>query len=350
MSDQVLSDQVPTTMRASVLRGIGDLVVEERPVPEPRAGEVLVRVGSVGTCGSDSHYYHHGRIGDFVVEQPLVLGHEAGGHVVAVGPGVPDSRVGEHVSIEPGVPCRHCAPCRRGSYNLCPDVKFFATPPVDGAFAEYVAVPSDFAYAVPDHLSEDAAGLIEPLSVAVWANGKAGVTLGSSVLVTGAGPIGLLVAAVASTLGAAEIFVSDISESRRDLAASYGATQLLDPQQPSALEGVEVDAFIDCSGVSAAVVQGIQAVRPAGSVVLVGMGSDELALPVSLIQTREISLTGTFRYANTWPAAIALASSGQVDLDGLVTGHVDLDHVEEALAPDPSAGHVKIVVRPGGVD
>jgi L-iditol 2-dehydrogenase len=337
-------------MRVSVLRGVKDVVVEERPVPEPRAGEVLVRIGSVGVCGSDSHYYDHGRIGPFVVEQPLVLGHEAGGTIVAVGPGVPDSRVGERVSLEPGVPCRHCEQCRRGSYNLCPDVQFFATPPVDGAFAEYVAVPSDFAYAVPDHVSDDAAGLIEPLSVAVWANRKAEVTLGSSVLVTGAGPIGLLVTAVASAIGAAEILVSDIAGARRDLAARYGATRLIDPQEASALEGVEVDAFIDCSGVPAAVDSGVRAVRSAGSVVLVGMGSDELTLPVSLIQTREITVTGTFRYANTWPAAIELASSGRVDLDGLVTGRVDLDHVEEALAPDPSAGHVKIVVRPGGVD
>lgn len=345
-----MSDKVPTTMRVSVLRGVKDVVVEERPVPEPGPAEVLVRIGSVGVCGSDAHYYSHGRIGDFVVDQPLVLGHEAGGQIVAVGPGVPNSRVGERVSIEPGVPCRHCEPCRRGSYNLCPDVQFFATPPVDGAFAEYVAIPSDFAYAVPDHLSDDAAGLIEPLSVAVWANGKAGVSLGSSVLVTGAGPIGLLVTAVASALGAAEILVSDVAGARRELAARYGATRLIDPQQPTALEGVEVDAFIDCSGVPAAVIPGVRAVRPGGSVVLVGMGSDELALPVSVIQTREITLTGTFRYANTWPAAINLASSGRVDLDGLVTGHVDLEHVEEALAPDPSAGHVKIVVRPGGVD
>lgn len=342
------SGDIPTTMRVSVLRGVEDLVVEERPVPTPGPLEVLVQVGSVGTCGSDVHYYRHGRIGDFVVREPLVLGHEAGGRIVAVGEGVPTSRVGERVSLEPGVPCRHCDLCRQGSYNLCPDVVFFATPPVDGAFAEYLTLAADFAYPVPDSLSDDAAGLIEPLSVGVWANRKAGTTVGSSVLVTGAGPVGLVVVMVAKALGAQEIVVSDVDPARLALATASGATHVVDATGPMP-DGLSVDAFVDCSGVTSAVRAGIPAVRRRGSVVLVGMGADEVALPIPVVQNRELVVTGTFRYANTWPQAIRLASSGAVDLDSLVTAHVDLDHVQDALAPDPAAHHVKIMVQPGGV-
>ena len=341
-----MADEIPQVMRAAVLRGPGDLVVEQRPVPRPDADEVLVAVTAVGVCGSDVHYYEHGRIGGFVVREPLVLGHEAGGVVVAVGDGISKSRVGERVALEPGVPCRRCTPCRQGRYNLCPEIRFFGTPPVDGAFCDYVVLPADFAYAVPDVVSDDAAALLEPLSVGVWANLKAGTTTGTSLLVSGAGPIGLLVAAVASSMGAADVLVSDVDPNRLEMAERYGATQVVDAADPTALDGVEVGAYVDCSGVPAAITAGISTVRPAGSVVLVGMGSDEATLPVSRIQEREITLTGTFRYANTWPAAVELAASGDVDLDGLVTGHVDLDHVEDALAPDPAERHVKLVVRP----
>ncbi len=316
-------------------------------MPVPEGDEVLVEVASVGVCGSDVHYFEHGRIGDFVVRDPLVLGHEAGGQVVAVGADVSGSRVGERVSIEPGFPCRRCAHCRAGRYNLCPDIAFFGTPPVDGAFCEYVAVPSDFAYPVPDALSDDAAALIEPLSVAVWANRKAGTRTAGSLLVSGAGPIGLLVASVASALGASDVVVCDVNPNRLELAKSHGATVTLDARDPTALNDLAVDAFVDCSGVPAAVSSGILAVRPAGAAVLVGMGSDVVSLPVSRIQEREITVTGTFRYANTWPTAIALAASGAVDLDGLVTAHVDLDHVEDALAPDPAQPQLKVVVTPG---
>lgn len=145
------------TMRASVLRGPGDVVVEERAVPQPGPGEVVVRVSSVGVCGSDTHYYDHGRIGRFVVESPLVLGHEAAGEVAALGPGVATLAVGQRVSVEPGVPDLTCPQCLAGRYNLCPDMRFFATPPIDGAFAEYVVVHAAFAHPVPETISDDAA-------------------------------------------------------------------------------------------------------------------------------------------------------------------------------------------------
>src|SRR2546428_10131197 len=181
----------PGGMTAAVLYAPHDLRIEQRPVPSPSRGEVLVRILSVGVCGSDVHYYEHGRIGDFVVESPLVLGHEPSGVVVAAGPGADRHEPGQRVSIEPGIPDFTCEYCRAGRYNLCPRMRFFGTPPIDGALCEYVGVHDELAYPVPDSLSDDAAALVEPLSVGVWACRKARVGPGSRVLVVVAGPIGL---------------------------------------------------------------------------------------------------------------------------------------------------------------
>jgi L-iditol 2-dehydrogenase len=166
-------------MRAAVLRGVGDVVLEDRPAPAPGPGEVLVRVGAVGVCGSDTHYFDHGRVGSHVVERPLVLGHEAAGLIVSVGAGVLSRRPGERVSIEPGRPDFTCVQCLAGRYNLCRNMRFFATPPIDGAFAELVVVHEAMAHSVPDALSDEAAALLEPLSVAVWACRKARVGAGT---------------------------------------------------------------------------------------------------------------------------------------------------------------------------
>jgi len=334
-------------MRVSVLRGVGDVAVEERPVPEPGPGDVLVRIGSVGVCGSDVHYYDHGRIGPYVVEKPLVLGHEAGGEVVALGPGVDSLAVGQRVSLEPGVPCRSCEQCLSGRYNLCPFVEFFATPPYDGAFSEYVVHPAAFTFAVPDTVSDDAAGLLEPLSVGVWACRRAGVAPGSRVLVTGAGPIGLVCAQAARAYGATEVVVTDVNPSRLALAERMGAVAVDVSRTPVGNAGIEPDVLLECSGHPIATRDAIRTVARAGRVVLVGMGSDELPLPLPYVQDHELVLTGAFRYANTWPTAIDLVATGRVDLDLLVTGHYDLDDVEQALTAarrDPST--VKPVVRP----
>lgn len=336
------------TMRASVLRGARDIALEERPVPEPGPQEVLVQVTSVGACGSDAHYYQHGRIASFLVEKPLILGHEAGGVVVACGAAVTRHTPGQRVAIEPGVPCFVCTQCRSGRYNLCPDMRFFATPPIDGAFCEYVAVHEEFAYPVPETVSDDAAGLLEPLSVGVWACRKGRVGPGSRVLITGAGPIGLVAAQTARAFGASEVVVTDVNAHRLALAAELAATGTVDVRQTSLAEsGCEPDVLLECSGVPGATVEAIRAVARAGRVVLVGMGGDELALPLSHVQNFEIELTGTFRYANTWPTAIALAASGAVDLDRLVTHRFGLAEVGQALTistRDEAA--VKAVVRP----
>src|SRR5215218_10823137 len=213
--------------RAAVLTRPGEIVVEDRPLPEPGPREVLVEVTSVGVCGSDVHYFEHGRIGPHVVRAPLVLGHESAGWVAAVGEGVTKHAVGDRVTLEPGVPCGRCEQCRAGRYNLCPDVSFFATPPVDGAFTNHVAIHEDFAFSMPDNLSDNAGALMEPLSVGIWSCRKAGVKAGDHVLVTGAGPIGLLAMQVALAQGATEVTITDVAPQRLELAEKTGATRAI---------------------------------------------------------------------------------------------------------------------------
>jgi L-iditol 2-dehydrogenase len=344
---QTAIPDIPAQMRASVLTGVKELALQEVPTPPITDDEVLVQVAAVGVCGSDTHYFRHGRIGDFVVTGSLILGHELSGRIVAVGADVPDSRIGERVAVEPQKNCRRCRECRAGHYNLCPNMQFYATPPIDGAFAQFCVIRTEFAHQLPDSISDEAAALLEPLSVAITTMRKAGVTPGSSILIAGAGPIGIICAQTARAFGAAEIIVTDLVAERRERALDYGATRVIDPRETDiASAGLDVDAFVDASGSPRAVFDGITAVRPAGTAVLVGLGSPEMTLPIEHIQNREITVTGIFRYTDTWPAAIHLVSSGQVDLDSLVTGKFDLAHAAEALESDLDPASLKAVVYP----
>ena len=333
-------------MKAAVLHAAGDLRLEERAAPVAGPREVLVEIAVVGVCGSDVHYYEHGRIGARVVRGPHVLGHEASGRVAALGEGATRHAVGDRVALEPGVPCGRCRECRTGRYNLCRDVAFLGAPPTDGAFRRFVALHEDFVFALPDAVSDAAGALLEPLSVGIWACRRAGVAAGDRVLVTGAGPIGLLALQVARAAGAVEVAVTDVNERRLSLALETGATVVARAGDPLVFEA---DVLIECSGHPAALAAGIRALRPAGTAVVVGMGyDDETAVPLALIQGRELWLTGTFRYTGTYPAAIALAASGAVNLEAIVTGRVGLDDTEAALRAGREDPHsVKVLVEPG---
>jgi L-iditol 2-dehydrogenase len=335
--------------RAAIMYGTHDIRLEEVPAPEPGPKEVLVEIGAVGVCGSDVHYYEEGRIGSFVVEEPLILGHESMGTIVALGEEVTKHEVGERVTLEPGIPDGTCRECRAGRYNLCPNVQFFATPPVNGAFANYVNIHEDFAFTLPDNLSDNAGALMEPLSVGIWSCRKAKVEAGDHVLVAGAGPIGLLAMQVALAQGATEVTITDLASERLEMAQKTGATRTINvSEEPLSEAGVEVDALIECSGNERALGDGIRCIRPAGTAVVVGMGpGEQSSIPLALIQNKEIWLTGTFRYANTYPAAIELAATGKVDLDAIVTGYYRLEETEEALqASRKDPGNVKPMVVP----
>lgn len=335
--------------QAAVLYAPHEIRLEERPMPTPGLREVLVEIKAVGVCGSDVHYYEHGRIGSFVVHQPLILGHESSGVIVAVGEGVSKERVGQRVTLEPGVPDRVCRECRRGRYNLCPNVQFFGTPPVDGAFVNYVTIPEDFAYELPAALSFEEGALIEPLSVGLWACRKAQLQGGDSVLITGAGPIGIVSMKVARALGATEVIVTDVFSQRLEIARQQGATRTVNVAvETLAQAGIGADVLIECSGNANALKDGIRALRPAGKVVVVGMSpGEEMSIPMSFIQNKEIVLTGIFRYANTYQDAIDLVASGQIDLKSLITSTYSLQQTEQALqAAKNDPANIKPVVVP----
>jgi L-iditol 2-dehydrogenase len=340
---------MPSEQTQALLLRQGEIAVQAAAVPTPGPNQVLIEVAVVGICGSDVHYYDHGRIADFVVREPLVLGHEASGTIVALGSAVKDREIGQRVAMEPQETCGRCEQCLSGRYNLCPYVEFFATPPINGAFAQYVVLDSIRAHPVPDSLSDEAAALIEPLSVGIWAAQKANVQPGDRVLVTGAGPVGLLCADVARARGAAWVGVSDTNDHRLEVALQRGANQAINALAGPLTEQIEpVNVVLECSGAGPAIKGAFAAAAPAARIVLVGMGAADLELPVAQIQIKELIVTGTFRYANTYPAAIALAASGVVDLDGLVTGEYGLDQAAEALqASKTDVNTLKPMVYPG---
>jgi L-iditol 2-dehydrogenase len=262
---------------------------------------------------------------------------------------VDQRRVGQRVAIEPGIPDGTCEQCRRGRYNLCPDMQYFGTPPIDGALANYVVVPDAFAYALPKSMSDEEGALIEPLSVALWACRKAHLQGGEHVLVTGAGPIGLLVMKVALALGVADVAISDVHPQRLAIAGEHGAARTVNVAEGT-LEsaGVQADVLFECSGTQPALMDGIRALRPAGVAVVVGMSpGDALSVPMSFIQNREITLTGTFRFANTYADAISMVASGRIDVRSVITGRYPLHEAEQALqATQQDPTNIKSIVAP----
>lgn len=334
-------------MKAAFLTEPGAIEMREISIPTPDDDQVLVKVAAVGVCGSDVHFYAHGNIGTMIMKEPFVLGHELSGRITAVGKNVDPARVGKRVAIEPQRPCRTCHECKSGRYNLCPNIIFYAVPHVNGAFTEYVTIQDDFAFDLPDSISFEAGALLEPLSVAIWSCQRAEISVGSRVLIAGAGPIGVILAQTAKAFGASEVIITDTVESRREFALKHGASIAMDPTKES-VHGLDVNAFIDATGVGRAVYDGIKAVGPAGRAILVGMGDDDVLLPVDYIQAKEIWVSGIFRYTNTWPTAIDLVASGKVNLDALVTHRFNLDQVEEALQAPKLPGAMKPVVLPIG--
>jgi L-iditol 2-dehydrogenase len=273
------------------------------------------------------------------VERPIVLGHESAGEIVELGAGVSPDRLGERVAIEPGVPCRRCDACKAGRYNLCPFVQFMATPPTDGALAEYVVTPADFAHPLPASLPYVDGALVEPTAVAVHAVRLAGAEPGARCAVFGVGPVGLLLVQVLRAFGS-EVVVSDPDVRRVELAARFGARTG---------DAHDVDIAFDVSGHPDAIGATIDAVRRGGRVVWVGLPvADTIPVPVSTIIDKEIELHGVFRYANAHSLAIDLIASGKVRTEFLVSHRFPLAKTADALAmvADRSHGVVKAVIEP----
>lgn len=334
-------------MAAARLHAVSDIRIDQIPKPTLDNDQVLVKVMAVGVCGSDVHYYHHGHIGSNFLDGPLVLGHELSGVIVATGMDVDPSRVGQRVAVEPQRPCGDCDKCLSGQYNLCRDMKFYATPPIDGAFAEFAVIQSKFAFEIPDSMSFEAGALIEPLSVGIWSCKKAKVGPGTRVLIAGAGPIGMVSIMAAKAFGATDITITDLSEERLGIASRIGATRTINVSS-EAPDKASFDCFIDASGAERAIVGGVEALDKSGVAVLVGLGSESATLPISHIMDNEIVLTGVYRYANTWPISIDLVETGVIDLDQLVTSRFPLAETEKALLASGKPGELKPVVLPNG--
>ncbi|MFC7165052.1 NAD(P)-dependent alcohol dehydrogenase [Halospeciosus flavus] len=339
-------------MQTAVLTDVEEFEVRERARPEPAAEEVLVAIRDVGICGSDVHYYEHGRIGDYVVEGPLVLGHESAGEVVATGEDVDSVSVGARVTLEPGIPCRQCAHCKRGEYHLCEEVEFMATPPHDGAFAEYVAWPADFVYELPESVSTREGALCEPLSVGIHACRRGDVDVGDTVFVTGAGPIGLLVMEAARAMGATDVLVTDVVESKLDRAEARGADLTIDVTQTDLAtavdeytDGVGADVVVEASGAKPSIKSTLDGVRRGGTVVLVGL-ADEAEVPIDVLDVidNELDVHGSFRYANTYDAAVDLLADGTVDVEGIVDFESSLDDIDAAFRRSMEPDTVKGVI------
>ncbi|MFW6108602.1 MAG: NAD(P)-dependent alcohol dehydrogenase [bacterium] len=338
------------TVRAAVLRRANELVYEERPAPMPGPGEVAVAVEHCGVCGSDVHYYLDGRIGDMVVESPLVLGHEFAGTVATVGEGVAGLEVGQAVAVQPGVPCGICRLCRAGRYNLCPDVSFAGTPPVDGAFTDLFVTAADFVYPLPEGLTTEDGALVEPLSCGVHAVERAGVSLGDQVAILGSGPIGLMVSVACQAAGATVALATDLVDARLRMAQEMGAELILnatDADPVAAMTGAWLDVVFDCAGALETPQQGVDMVRPGGLVQIVGFPRGE-AVPIDMANAvrKELTLNTMLRFVNNVPTALGLLEREVARLRKLVTHRFPFEEIEQAfgLVDERADGVVKAMI------
>ena len=342
-------------MKTAVMLGIGEMGFEERDIPQVKDDEVLVKLEYVGICGSDLHYYETGAIGDYVVEPPFVLGHEPGGTVVEVGKNVTHLKAGDRVALEPGKTCGHCEFCKTGRYNLCPDVVFFATPPVDGVFQEYVAHEADLCFKLPDNVSTLEGALIEPLAVGFHAAIQGDAHLGQKAVVMGAGCIGLVSMMALKARGVSEVYVVDIMEKRLKKALELGADGVINGAEENVeqkirqiTDGRGVDLVIETAGTEITTRQAISIAKKGSNIVLVGYSkSGEMTLPMSLVLDKELTFKTVFRYRHIYPMAIEAVSQGKVNLKGIVTDIFDLDDAQKAMdySVNNKADIVKAVIR-----
>jgi D-xylulose reductase len=302
------------------------------------------------------HYWQRGRIGPFKVDQPMILGHESSGIVEQVGSNVTTLKVGDRVTMEPGEPCRRCDTCKIGKYNLCPAMAFAATPPYDGTLAKYYRLPEDLCYRLPDSLSLEEGALVEPLGVAVHLVRQAAVSPGISIVIFGAGPVGLLCCAVAKAFGAEKVIAVDIQPSRLEFARKFEATSTFLPDTIPATEnaarlrmenelGMGADIVIDASGAEASINTGIHVLRPGGTYVQGGMGRDEVNFPITSACTKELNIKGSFRYSSgDYKLAIQLIGTQQVKVQDLITDLVRFEDAERAFQQAKAGNGIKVLI------
>ncbi|MDD6413377.1 MAG: NAD(P)-dependent alcohol dehydrogenase [Blautia sp.] len=331
--------------------------MKEIPVPEIGKKEVLVSLEYVGICGSDVHYFHNGCCGSYKVDlsEDYMLGHECAGTIVKVGEEVERLKVGDRVALEPGITCGECEQCKSGHYNLCPDVVFLATPPVQGCNEEYIAFPENMCFKLPDNVSTKEGALIEPLSVGFYASEQGGVKTGDTVVILGSGCIGLVTLLACKAHGAGKIIVADLVEARLQKAIELGAAEVINSGKEDALKKIEeltngrgADVVFETAGSPVTIAQTPFIVRRGGTITLVGISAkEEITYNFAQIMDKEATIKSVFRYRNIYPKAIAAVSSGAINVKGIVTHEFDLEHIQDAYdeAVNNKTDLVKAVIK-----
>jgi L-iditol 2-dehydrogenase len=345
-----------STMQVSVLHGIRDIRLESRPVPQPGPGEVLLKVASVGVCGSDVHYYNEGRIGNQVVTEPIIMGHEFSAHVALLGEGVQDLNVGQLVAVDPAISCGHCEPCLNGHSNLCPQVRFCGTPPIDGVFSEYCVMPASNCFLLPEGMTAEEGSLLEPLGVALHSVVLSHLKPGDSVAVLGAGPIGILTSMVARIAGASRVYVTEPLAYRREFALARGVDAAIDPiadDPVGAIMGLTggrgVDIVFEAAGADETPEQAGEMVCIGGKIILVGIpASDNVSFTASTVRRKGVSIMLIRRMKHTYPRTIQMVADGSINLEALITHRLPLSGVGEAmeLLSHYRDGVIKAVINP----
>lgn len=343
--------------KAAFMNGLDNMVIKEVPVPEVGEKQVLVQLEYVGICGSDVHYYHSGVCGPYKVDlnEDFMLGHECAGTVVEVGPGVESLKVGDRVALEPGITCGQCEYCKTGRYNLCPDVVFLATPPVQGCYEEYIAFPENMCFKLPDNMTTKEGALIEPLAVGFHAANQGNVQTGDTVVILGAGCIGLVTLLSCKARGAGKIIVSDLVDARLEKAKELGADHVINGKNVDVkaeiaklTDGKGADKVFETAGSPVTIAQTPFFVKRGGTIVLVGLAAvEEINYNFAQIMDKEAEIKSVFRYRNIYPKAIAAVASGAIDVKGIVTHEYDLEHIQDAFteAVNNKTDLVKAVIK-----
>lgn len=321
------------------MTAIDKMEIREIPMPVPHGDQVIVKMEYVGICGSDAHYFHDGRCGDYVVNGDFILGHECAGTVVETGSEVKNLKVGDRVALEPGITCGQCEFCKTGRYNLCPDVQFLATPPVQGCYENYIAFPENMSFKLPDSISTKEGALIEPLSVGMHAASQGDVRLGDSAVILGAGCIGLVTLLSCKAFGATDITVVDVEQKRLDYAMKLGATRVINAREKDvvreldALTGqVGTEKVFEAAGSPVTIAQTPYLVKRGGTIVLVGLSAqEEINYNFAKIMAKEATVKSVFRYKNIYPRAISAVADGKINISGIITHEFDFDNIQKAF-------------------
>lgn len=335
---------------------LNHMIIKDIPMADPGPDDVLIRVEYVGICGSDVHYFHDGRCGSFVLgDEEFMLGHECAGTIVRTGERVCDLKVGDRVCIEPGITCGQCEFCKSGHYNLCPDVRFLATPPIQGCYERYLVFPANMCFKLPDNVSTRAGALIEPLAIGMYAAELGGATVGQTVVILGGGCIGLMTLMACKACGVSKAIVCDLEQTRLDKALELGADIVINGRMQDAVaeimrltDGRGADVVYETAGSQATIRQTPFAVRRGGLIVLVGMAAEEeIPFNFGQIMAKQVEIKSLFRYVNMFGKSVSAVASGLIPVEKVVTHEFDLKDIQKAFEESiyNKANVVKAVIR-----